>query len=127
MNNIEKMRWAKKIIESQTNGLQKMKLGFASQPTIKSHEQANIGMQIQRKMNYQDNYYTYSFYSYIRRTGNYESSGKLQSLIREYQAVADVLKQLERENFILTQKELDVWCDELKQQEELNDAPIMGL
>ena len=128
MTSIERMKWAKKLIEEKTGGLQELVVGNVHDELyIRTSDKAIVGLYLSVLPNRKTGRYDCVFKGYTRTCGGYNDSKKMQVLTDEYQNITDLLKQLEKAGISLTEDELQTFVSEMKSAEEQQTtAPQMG-
>lgn len=129
MNSIERMKWAKKLIEEKTGGLQVLAVGNVHDELyIRTSDKAIVGLYLSVLPNRKTGRYDCVFKGYTRTCGGYNDSEKMQALTDEYQNITDLLKQLEKAKISLAEDELQTFVSEMESAEEQQTtAPQMGI
>lgn len=129
MTQIEKMRWAKNLLEEDSGGTFELVAGNVHGDLfLRCADNAHVGLYLSVLPNMETGRYDLKFHGYTRiNSGYYDASG-MQRLIKEYQMVAYLIKEMETANISLLPDELAAFAAELSSPEEQQiTAPQLGM
>ena len=128
MTELEKMRWAKSLLEEKSGGTFELATGnLHGDLFLRCADRANVGLYLSVLPNMKTGRYDCNFQSYTRCSCGYLNAAEMQRLADEYQMVASLQKELEAAKITLTQDELCAFTAELTNTEEEIIAPQMGM
>lgn len=129
MTQIEKMRWAKNLLEEDSGGTFELVAGNVHGDLfLRCADNAHVGLYLSVLPNMETGRYDLKFHGYTRiNSGYYDASG-MQRLIKEYQMVAYLIKEMETSNISLLPDELAAFAAELSSPEEQQTTtPQLGM
>lgn len=129
MTGLEKIRWAKALIEEESGGAYQFVVGNVRDDLyLNCSAQANAGLYLSVQSNRKTGNYDCVFKGYTRMSGGYHNAKGMQRLTDEYKQAAYFLREMEIANISLTEDELATFVAELKSVEEQQiNAPQMGM
>lgn len=129
MTGLEKIRWAKALIEEESGGAYRFVVGNVHDDLyLRCGDKANAGLYLTVQQNRKTGEYDCVFKGYTRMNGGYHNAKGMQKLADEYKQVAYFLREMEIANISLTGDELRTFVAELKSAEEQQiNAPQMGM
>lgn len=129
MTGLEKIRWAKSMIEEESGGAYEFVVGNVHDDLyLRCSDYANAGLYLSVLPNQNTGNYDCVFKGYTRISGGYHNAKGIQKLADEYKQSAYFLKEMEIANISLTKDELATFVAELKSaEEEQINAPQMGM
>ena len=129
MTGLEKIRWAKALIEEESCGRYQFVVGNVRDDLyLDCSAQANAGLYLTVQQNKKTGNYDCVFKGYIRTSGGYHNAKGMQKLADEYKQAAYFLREMEIANISLTEDELVTFVAELKSAEKQQiNAPQMGI
>ena len=129
MTGLEKIRWAKALIEEESGGVYQFVVGNVHDDLyLDCSAQANAGLYLTVQHNEKSGSYDCVFKGYTRISSGYHNAKGMQKLAGEYKQAAYSLKEMEIANISLTGDELRTFVGELKSPEEQQiNAPQMGM
>ena len=129
MTGLEKIRWAKALIEEESGGRYQFVVGNVHDDLyLDCSPQANAGLYLTVQQNRETGSYDCIFKGYTRISSGYHNAKGMQKLADEYKQAAYFLREMEISNISLTGDELATFVAELKSPEEQQiNAPQMGM
>lgn len=129
MTGLEKIRWAKALIEEESDGRYQFVVGNVHDDLyLDCNAQTNAGLYLTVQQNGKTGSYDCIFKGYTRISSGYHSAKGMQKLADEYKQAAYFLREMEIANISLTKDELAAFVAELKSSEEQQiNAPQMGM
>ena len=129
MTAIEKMRWAKALLEEESGGAYELVVGNVHDDLyLRCGDQVNAGLYLSMLPNRDTGKYDCIFKGYTRMSGGYHNAKEMQKLADEYKQAAYFLREMEIANISLTEDELRTFVSELKSVDEQQiNAPQMGM
>ncbi|MEA5143382.1 MAG: hypothetical protein VB023_07355 [Oscillibacter sp.] len=129
MTGLEKIRWAKALIEEESGGRYQFVVGNVHDDLyLDCSAQTNAGLYLTVQQNKGTGNYDCIFKGYTRISSGYHNAKGMQELAGEYKQAAYFLKEMEIANISLTKDELSTFVAELKSPEEQQiNAPQMGM
>lgn len=129
MTGLEKIRWAKALIEEESGGRYQFVVGNVHDDLyLNCSTQANAGLYLSVQPNKKTGKYDCVFKGYTRMNGGYHNAKGMQRLADEYNQAVFFLREMEIANISLTEDELRTFVSELKSAEEQQiNAPQMGM
>ena len=129
MTGLEKIRWAKALIEEESGGAYQFVVGNVNDDLyLRCGDHANAGLYLSVQQNKKTGSYDCIFKGYTRMSGGYHNAKGIQKLTDEYKQAAYFLRKMEIANISLTEDELRTFVAELKSaEEEQINAPQMGM
>lgn len=129
MTGLEKIRWAKALIEEESGGRYQFVVGNVHDDLyLDCSTQNNAGVSLTVQQNGKTGDYDCIFKGYICISSGYHNAKGMQKLADEYKQVAYFLREMEIANISLTEDELHTFVAELKSSEEQQiNAPQMGM
>lgn len=129
MTGLEKIRWAKALIEDESGGRYQFVVGNVHDDLyLNCSTQANAGLYLSVQPNKKTGKYDCVFKGYTRMNGGYHNTKGMQRLADEYKQAAYFLREMGIANISLTEDELATFVAELKSAEEQQiNAPQMGM
>ena len=129
MTGLEKIRWAKALIEEESGGTYQFVVGNVNDDLyLRCGDRANAGLHLTVQQNRKTGNYDRVFKGYTRMSGGYHNAKEMQKLADEYKPAAYFLRKMEIANISLTEDELATFVAELKSPEEQQiNTPQMGM
>jgi len=129
MTGLEKIRWAKAMIEEESGGAYQFMVGNVHDDLyLDCSAQTNAGLYLILQQNGKTGNYDCVFKGYTRISSGYHNAKGMQKLADEYKQAAYFLREMEIANISLTEDELRTFVAELKSAEEQQiNAPQMGM
>ncbi|QIB68288.1 hypothetical protein EDD59_12944 [Muricomes intestini] len=129
MTGLEKIRWAKALIEDESGGRYQFVVGNVHDDLyLDCSAQTNAGLYLTVQQNRETGSYDCIFKGYTRISSGYHNAKGMQQLADEYKQAAYFLKEMEIANISLAGDELRTFVSELKSAEEQQiNAPQMGM
>jgi hypothetical protein len=129
MTAIEKMRWAKALLEEESGGAYEIVVGNVHDDLyLRCGDQVKAGLYLSMLPNRDTGKYDCIFKGYTRMSGGYHNAKEMQKLADEYKQAAYFLREMEIANISLTEDELRTFVSELKSVDEQQiNAPQMGM
>ncbi|MCI1952148.1 MAG: hypothetical protein LKJ50_03500 [Clostridiales bacterium] len=129
MTGLEKIRWAKSMIEEESGGAYEFVVGNVHDDLyLRCGDHANAGLYLSILPNQNTGNYDCVFKGYTRISGGYHNAKGIQQLADEYKQTAYFLREMEIASISLTEDELSTFVAELKSaEEEQIEAPQMGM
>ena len=129
MTGLEKIRWAKALIEEESGGRYQFVVGNVHDDLyLRCGDKASVGLYLTVQQNGKTGSYDCIFKGYTRISSGYHNANGMQKLAGEYKQAAYFLKEMEIANISLTEDELRTFVSELKSAEEQQiNAPQMGM
>ena len=129
MTGLEKIRWAKAMIEEESGGAYAFVVGNVHDDLyLRCGDHANAGLYLSILPNQNTGNYDCVFKGYTRISGGYHNAKGIQQLADEYKQTAYFLREMEIANISLTKDELRTFVVELKTAEEQQiNTPQMGM
>ena len=95
MEGLEKLKWAKALIEEKTGGEQKLCAGWDGMPVVQIADGCMVGLYFALLKNRKTGFYDCRVKGYIRTCGGYNPSAWLKELTEECARIAALVAQLE--------------------------------
>ena len=129
MTGLEKIRWAKSMIEEESAGAYEFVVGNVHDDLyLRCSDHVNAGLYLSILPNQNTGNYDCVFKGYTRISGGYHNAKGIQQLADEYKQTAYFLRVMEIANISLTEDELSTFVAELKSaEEEQIKAPQLGM
>jgi hypothetical protein len=129
MTGLEKIRWAKALIEEESGGRYQFVVGNVHDDLyLDCSAQTNAGLYLTVQQNKRTDSYDCIFKGYTRISSGYHNAKGMQKLADEYKQTAYFLREMEIANISLTGDELRTFVAELKLAEEQQiNTPQMGM
>jgi hypothetical protein len=129
MTGLEKIRWAKTLIEEESGGAYQFVVGNVQDDLyLRCGDHANAGLYLSVLQNKKTGNYDCLFKGYTRMSGSYHDAKGMQKLSDEYKQTAYFLREMENANISLTEDELRTFVTEPKSAEEQQiNTPQMGM
>jgi hypothetical protein len=129
MTGLEKIRWAKALIEEESGGAYQFVVGNVHDDLyLRCGDHANAGLYLTVQQNKKTGNFDCVFKGYTRMSGSYHNAKGIQKLADEYKQAAYFLREMENANISLTKDELATFVAELKSPEEQQiNTPQMGM
>jgi hypothetical protein len=129
MTGLEKIRWAKALIEEESGGRYQFVVGNVHDDLyLNCSAQTNAGLYLTVQQNEKNGSYDCVFKGYTRISSGYHNAKEMQKLADEYKQAAYFLREMEIANISLTGDELRTFVSELKSPEERQiNSPQMGM
>lgn len=129
MTGLEKIRWAKSMIEEESAGAYEFVVGNVHDDLyLRCSDHVNAGLYLSILPNQNTGNYDCVFKGYTRISGGYHNANGIQQLADEYKQTAYFLREMEIANISLTEDELSTFVAELKSaEEEQIKAPQLGM
>lgn len=129
MVGLEKIRWAKALIEEESGGAYEFVVGNVHDDLyLRCGDHANVGLHLSVQPNKKTGKYDCVFKGYTRMSRGYHNAKGMQKLADEYKQAAYFLREMEIANISLTEDELRTFVAELKSADEQQiNAPQMGI
>jgi hypothetical protein len=129
MTGLEKIRWAKALIEEESGGAYQFVVGNVHDDLyLRCGDHANAGLYLSVQQNRKTGSYDCVFKGYTQISSGYHNAKGMQKLADEYKQVAYFLREMEIANISLTEDELAAFVAELKSAEEQQiNAPQRGM
>ncbi|MPL64149.1 hypothetical protein SDC9_09800 [bioreactor metagenome] len=129
MTAIEKMRWAKALLEEESGGAYELVVGNVHDDLyLRCGDQVNAGLYLSMLPNRDTGKYDCIFKGYTRMSGGYRNAKGMQKLADEYKQAAYFLREMEIANISLSEDELSAFVSELKSAEKQQiNALQMGM
>ena len=129
MTGLEKIRWAKALIEEESGGAYEIVVGNVHDDLyLRCGDQVKAGLYLSMLPNRDTGKYDCIFKGYTRMSGGYHNAKEMQKLADEYKQAAYFLREMEIANISLTEDELRTFVSELKSVDEQQiNAPQMGM
>lgn len=129
MTGLEKIRWAKALIEEESGGRYQFVVGNVHDDLyLDCNAQTNAGLYLTVQQNGKTGSYDCIFKGFTRISSGYHNAKGMQKLADEYKQAAYFLREMEIANISLTKDELAAFVAELKSSEEQQiNAPQMGM
>ena len=129
MTGLEKIRWAKALIEDESGSRYQFVVGNVHDDLyLDCSAQTNAGLYLTVQQNGETGSYDCIFKGYTRISSGYHNAKGMQKLADEYKQAAYFLREMEIANISLTGAELATFVSELKSAEEQQiNAPQMGM
>ena len=119
MTGLEKIRWAKALIEEESGGRYQFVVGNVHDDLyLDCSAQTNAGLYLTVQQNEKTGSYDCIFKGYTRISSGYHNAKGMQKLADEYRQAAYFLREMEIANISLTKDELRTFVVELKTAEE---------
>lgn len=128
MTGLEKIRWAKALIEEESGGRYQFVVGNVNDDLyLRCGDTANAGLYLTVQQNKKTGHYDCVFKGYTRMSGGYHNAKGIQKQADKYKQAAYFLREMEIANISLTGDELAAFVAELKSAgEQQINAPQMG-
>lgn len=120
MEAVEKLRWAKALIEEKTGGGQTLEAGWDGMPVVRITDGCMVGIYFALLKNQKTGFYDCRAKGYIRNCGGYNPSARMKELTEECARIAALVAQLEAADIHADEEAVDAFCEELKRKEETN-------
>ena len=129
MVGLEKIRWAKALIEEESGGAYEFVVGNVHDDLyLRCGDHDNVGLHLSVQQNGKTGNYDCVFKGYTRMSRGYHNAKGMQKLADEYKQAAYFLREMEIANISLTEDELRTFVAELKSADEQQiNAPQMGI
>ncbi len=129
MTGLEKIRWAKSMIEEESGGRYQFVVGNVHDALyLDCSAQTNAGLYLTVQHNGETGSYDCIFKGYTHISSGYHNAKGMQRLADEYKQAAYFLREMESANISLTEDELRTFVAELKSAEEQQiNTPQMGM
>ncbi|WP_312643298.1 hypothetical protein [Hydrogenoanaerobacterium sp.] len=129
MTGLEKIRWAKALIEEESGGAYQFVVGNVHDDLyLRCGDKTNVGLFLTVQQNGKTGSYDCVFKGYTRISSGYHNAKAMQRLAGEYKQAAYFLREMEIANISLTGDELAAFVAELKSPEEQQiNTPQMGM
>ena len=129
MTGLEKIRWAKALIEEESGGRYQFVVGNVHDDLyLDCSAQTNAGLYLTVQQNGKTGSYDCIFKGYTRISSGYHNANGMQKLADEYKQTSYFLREMEIANISLTGDELRTFVSELKSAEEQQiNTPQMGM
>ena len=133
MEGIEKLRWAKALIEEETGGKQRLLAGWDGMPAVQIADGCMVGLYfvgifvgiltalIMRRFRFKGEAvpFVMELPNYRMRTcGGYSPSARLKELTEECARIAALVAQLEAADIHGDEEAVAAFCEELKREKE---------
>lgn len=126
MNPIEQMRWAKELIYNKSRGLLELDVS-SNQLILKVSRDAIVGIYLSILLNKETGNYECFFKGYTQCSGGYSDALQMQKIAKQYQTIAELLREIETAKIIVTQQELEEFITEIISAEEPIHTPAMSM
>lgn len=129
MTGLEKIRWAKALIEEESGGRYQFVVGNVHNDLyLRCGDHVNAGLYLSVQQNKKTGNYDCVFKGYTRMSSGYHNAKGIQSLADEYKQAAYFLREMQIANISLTEDERSTFVAQLKSAEEQQiNAPQMGM
>lgn len=129
MTGLEKIRWAKALIEEESGGVYQFVVGNVNDDLyLRCGDKANVGLYLTVQQNEKSGSHDCLSKGYSRISSGYHTAKGMQKLAGEFKQTAYFLGEMEIANNSLTAEELATFVAELKSPEEQQiNAPQMGM
>ena len=94
MEGIEKLRWAKALIEEETGGKQRLLAGWDGMPAVQIADGCMVGLYFALLKSQKTGLYDCRVNGYIRTCGGYSPSARLKELTEECARIVALAAQL---------------------------------
>ena len=118
MEGLEKLKWAKALIEEKTGGKQKLCAGWDGMPVVQIADGCMMGLYFALLKNRKTGFYDCRVKGYIRTCGGYNPSAWLKELTEECARIAALVAQLEAADIHADEEAAAAFCEELKRKTE---------
>lgn len=117
METVEKLRWAKALIEEKTKGQQTLAAGWDGMPVVWIADGCMVGLYFALLKNQKTGLYDCRVKGYIRSCGGYNPSARMKELTEECARIAALVAELEAADIHGDEEAVKAFCEELKSQE----------
>lgn len=118
METLDKLRWARRLIEEQTEGKQRLAAGWDGMPVVRMDGDCMVGIYFALIRNQKTGLYDCRVKGYIRTCGGYNPSARMKELTEECARIAALVNQLEEADIHAKEEAVAAFCEELKGKEE---------
>ena len=122
MEGLEKLKWAKALIEEKTGGEQKLCAGWDGMPVVQIADGCMVGLYFALLKNRKTEFYDCRVKGYIRTCGGYNPSAWLKELTEECARIAALVARLEAADIHADEEAVAAFCEELKSEKEPDGA-----
>ena len=119
MEAIETLRWAKNLIQKETQGKQYLIAGWDGMPTVHVDRSCMVGLHFSLLKNRSTGLFDCRVKGYIRACGGYNKSSDMQKLVAECESMANLVGKLEKADIHVDEDTVWLFCEELKAETEL--------
>ena len=117
MEEIEKLWWAKRRLEEQTEGKQSLTIGAGGHLFVKVDDSCLAACYFAMVKNQKTGQYHADVKGYLRTFSGYRNGTRLEQLAEEISGLAALVKELEGAQLSVSEEELCRFCYELEIQE----------
>ena len=117
MEEIEKLWWAKRRLEEQTEGKQRLIIGAGGHLFVKVDDSCLAACYFAMVKNQKTGQYHADVKGYLRTFSGYRNGTRLEQLAEEISGLAALVKELEAAQLSVSEEELCRFCYELEIQE----------
>ena len=117
MEEIEKLWWAKRRLEEQTEGKQSLTIGAGGHLFVKVDDSCLAACYFAMVKNQKTGQYHADVKGYLRTFSGYRNGTRLEQLAEEISGLAALVKELEGAQLSVSEEELCRFCYELETQE----------
>ena len=117
MEGIEKLWWAKRQLEEQTEGKQRLIIGAGGHLLVKVDDSCLAACYFAMVRNQKTGQYHADVKGYLRRFSGYCNGTQMEQMSEEISGLAALVKELEGAQLSVSEEELCRFCYELETQE----------
>lgn len=114
MEAVEKLLWAKALIEERTGGQQTLEAGWDGMPVVRIADGCMVGLYFALLKNGKTGLYDCRVKGYIRSCGGYKPSARMKELTGECARIAALVDELETADIHVEEAAVKAFCEELK-------------
>ena len=118
MEGIEKLWWAKRQLEEQTEGKQRLIMGSGGHLFVKVDDSCLAACYFAMVRNQKNGQYHADVKGYLRTFGGYCNGTRLEQMSEEISGLAALVKELEAAQISVSEEELHEFSRELEQQDK---------
>ena len=117
MEGIERLWWAKRRLEEQTEGKQRLIIGAGGHIFVKVDDSCLAACYFAMVKNQKTGQYHADVKGYLRTFSGYRNGTRLEQLAEEISGLAALVKELEGAQLSVSEEELQEFIRELEQQD----------
>ena len=118
MEEIERLWWAKRRLEEQTEGKQSLTIGAGGHLFVKVDDSCLAACYFAMVKNQKTGQYHADVKGYLRTFSGYRNGTRLEQLAEEISGLAALVKELEGAQLSVSEEELQEFIRELEQQDK---------
>ena len=118
MEGIEKLWWAKRRLEEQTEGKQSLTIGAGGHLFVKVDDSCLAACYFAMVKNQKTGQYHADVKGYLRTFSGYRNGTRLEQLAEEISGLAALVKELENAQLSVSEEELQEFIRELEQPDK---------